>query len=158
MNNDNGAAVNCASFAIMVKGFAGSYGAAKACLECPDIPEGVRSDLWNRLKKWASSVMDKKTPVTITPGIYSALWDIGSEGYGFRVTIRDIPLEQEAVEICEILGLNIFETESADLETGLYGYPYPEDGKLIGFAAKGRDKLLVNGEDISFLNKPAHEE
>ncbi len=155
MNNDNGAAVNCASFAIMVKGFAGSLGAAKACLECESMPQGIREDLWKRLRGWAVGKLEEYGSSETHPGIYSMLWDIGSRGYGFRVSVRSIPLEQEAVEICEIFGSNIYEMESADMELGLYEYPYPDEMILIGHAAKGRDKLLVNGEDISFLNKPA---
>ncbi|MCR4792283.1 MAG: hypothetical protein K5871_06010 [Lachnospiraceae bacterium] len=154
MNNDNGAAENCASFAIMVKGYAGSLGAAKACIRREAVPEGFREDIWQRLLKWARCREKELSSFPASGSIHEALWDIGASGYGFRVNVRDIPLEQEAVEICEALGLNIYEAGSADFETGLYSYPYPEDMILIGYSAKGRDKLLVNGEDVSFLNKP----
>ncbi|MBO7355394.1 MAG: hypothetical protein ILP17_00455 [Lachnospiraceae bacterium] len=157
MNNDKGAAADCASFAIMVKGYAGSYGAAARCLEAAEAPEGVRPDLWKRLRTWSEKKMDAYASSAPVPGIHRMLWDIGSKGYGFRVRVRDIPLEQEAVEICEALGLNIYETASADLEISLEKYPYPEDPVLIGYASEGKDKLLVNGDDVSFLNRPAEQ-
>ncbi len=154
MNNDNGAAADCASFAIMVKGYAGSYGAAVKCLEVTDTPDGIRDDLWKRLRAWAEKKMNLYESSVSAPCIHRMLWDIGLEGYGFRVNVRDIPLEQEAVEICEALGLNIYETGSAGLEVNLNVYPYPEDAVLIGYASKGKDKLLINGDDVSFLNRP----
>jgi hypothetical protein len=155
MNNDNGAAADCASFAIMVKGYAGSYGAAKKCLEAAEVPDGVRDDLWKRLRAWAEKKISFYASSVPSPCIHRILWDIGLEGYGFRVYVRDIPLEQEAVEICEALGLNIYETGSADLEVNLTAYPFPEGPVLIGYASKGKDKLLINGDDVSFLNRPA---
>lgn len=157
MNNDKGAAADCASFAIMVRGYAGSYGAARKCLETGDAPEGIREDLWKRLKTWSEKKMAAYASSEPAPCIHRLLWDIGSEGYGFRVRVRDIPLEQEAVEICEALGLNIYETGSAGLEISLDKYPYPEDAVLIGYASAGKDKLLINGDDVSFLNRPAEQ-
>ena len=41
MNSVNGAASACASFDITASGFAGSYGAAKACVEA-SLPENIR--------------------------------------------------------------------------------------------------------------------
>ena len=157
MNNDKGAAADCASFAIMVRGYAGSYGAAAKCLELPGAPEGIRDDLWKRLRAWSEKKMDEYASSEPVPCIHRMLWDIGSGGCGFRIRVRDIPLEQEAVEICEALGLNIYETLSADLKISLEKYPYPEDAVLIGYASEGKDKLLINGDDVSFLNRPAEQ-
>ena len=152
MRTENGAAGDCAFFAIMMSGYAGSVGAAKKCLECKEMPENAREDIWQKLVKWAGKkVLDN---VRQTPSIHQALWDIGEKGMGFTVCIRDILLEQEAVEICEILGLNIYDLESADMELSLFSHPFPQDMKCIGYASKGNDKILVNGEDRSYLNKP----
>ena len=107
MNNDNGAAVDCASFAIMVKGYAGSYGAAKKCLEAAEVPDGVRDDLWKRLRAWAEKKISFYASSVPSPCIHRILWDIGLEGYGFRVYVRDIPLEQEAVEINAHIGRSV---------------------------------------------------
>ncbi len=158
MNKDGGAAFDCASFAVTAKGFAGSYGAAMACLEIKEVPEGVRRDVWAKLKAWAERKAAAYEGAEVTAGVHSLLWDIGREGYGFRIGVRDIPLEQEAVEIAEALGLNIYELRSADFSVELCGYPVPAEAAVIGIAGKGRDKILVNGEDESFLNRPEKQE
>ena len=114
----------------MVKGFAGSYGAAKACTETDAVPGNVREHTWNRLVKWAGKTLEKYAGSEIKPGMHTLLWNLGEET-GFNITLRDIPLEQEAVEIAEALGLDIYELESADLQIGLYTYPYPEGAVVI---------------------------
>ena len=153
MNNVNGAASACASFDITAYGFAGSYGAAKACKE--DLfPEGIREDIRKRLCAWAQRKLSEYESSEKGPSIHKLLWEIGEKGYGFSVNVRDIPLEQEAVEICEALGLNIYEMDSADFEIGVNNYPYPEGHVRIGEIIPGRDKLIINGEDISFMNRP----
>ena len=153
MNNVNGAASACASFDITVSGFAGSYGAAKACKES-GLPDGIREDIRRRLSEWSDRTLLKYASSEKGPGIHRLLWEIGEKGYGFRVNIRDIPVDQEAVEICEALGLNIYELESADFEIGINSYPYPDAHVRIGEIIPGKDKLIINGEDVSFMNRP----
>ena len=154
MNNVNGAASACASFDITISGFAGSYGAAESCLSSCGCPEGIREDVWNRLTKWAEKTLSGYASSVKTESIHKLLWDIGEKKHGFTVNVRDIPLHQEAVEICEALGLNIYELESADLEVKISAYPYPEGYIRIGEIIPGRDKLIKNGEDVSCMNRP----
>ena len=154
MNSVNGAASACASFDITVSGFAGSYGAAKACIEANECPEGIREDIWKKLSTWAESTLSKYLESAKTESIHKLLWDIGEKKYGFTVNVRDIPLHQEAVEICEALGLNIYELESADLDVKISTYPYPEGYVRIGEIIPGKDKLIINGEDVSCMNRP----
>ena len=153
MNNCNGAGTNGASFSIMVRGYAGSYGAAKACMETAGVPDTVREYTWKKLRKWAESTLERYASSEVKPGMHTLLWNLGEET-GFKVSLRDIPLEQEAVETAEALGLDIYELESADLEMGLYTFPYPEDMKLIGNTCEGRDKIVFNGSVSSCLNRP----
>ena len=153
MNNYIGAGTVGASFSIMVRGCAGSYGAAKACMETESTPEGVREHTWTRLRKWAKDALDRYSGAEITSGMHTLLWNLGEET-GFKVILRDIPLEQEAVEISEALGLDIYELESADLEIALCTYPYPDDMTLIGHTCEGRDKIVFNGSVSSYLNRP----
>ena len=153
MNNCNGAGTNGAYFSIMVRGYAGSYGAAKACMQADEVPGNIREHTWTRLRKWAESTLEKYAGSGIKPGMHTLLWNLGEET-GFKVTLRDIPLEQEAVEISEALGLDIYELESADLEMGLFTYPYPEGMVLIGNTCEGRDKIVFNGSVSSCLNRP----
>lgn len=154
MNDKNGADSGCALFFIMTKGYAGSYGAALRCMEKKECPGGIREDIWIRLKAWAEKALNRYADAEKAGSIHEALWDIGKEGFGFKVNLRDIPLEQEAVEIAEALGLNIYDLPSADFETALSGQDIPEGYPVIGYAKKGRDKLLINGDEISYLNRP----
>ena len=153
MNNFIGAGTVGASFSIMVRGYAGSYGAAKACMETEGVPDGVREHTWNRLRKWAKDALDRYSGAEITSGMHTLLWNLGEET-GFKVILRDIPLEQEAVEITEALGLDIYELESADTEIALCTYPYPDGMTLIGHTCEGRDKIVFNGSVSSYLNRP----
>ena len=157
MNNVNGAASACASFDITVSGYAGSYGAAKACIEETKCPDGIREDIWNRLTAWAEKMLSEYESSVKTESIHKLLWEIGEKKYGFAVKVRDIPLHQEAVEICEALELNIYELESADLEVKISAYPYPEGYIRIGEIIPGRDKLIINGEDVSCMNRPGQD-
>ncbi len=154
MNKDKGAAKDCASFAVMVKGFAGSYGAARKCMDAAEKPVGVREDTWCKLKKWSGKTLENYKDGITSKSIHELFWDLGEEGFGFRVNVRDIPLEQEAVEICEAFAINIYDLVSADLTLGMYPYPVPEDMTCIGFGGPGKKKILVNGEDESYLNRP----
>ena len=154
MNNVNGAASACASFDITASGFAGSYGAAVACKSTGECPAGIREDIWHRLTKWAEKTLSEYAAFEKTESIHKLLWDIGEKKYGFLVNVRDIPIQQEAVEICEALGLNIYELESADFEIGINNYPYPDSHVRIGEIIPGRDKLIKNGDDVSCMNRP----
>lgn len=153
MNSVNGAASACASFDITASGFAGSYGAAKACVEA-SLPENIREDVWKRLHAWADKTLSEYALSESAPSIHKLLWEIGERGYGFSVNVRDIPLKQEAVEVCEALGLNIYELESADFTVEINNYPYPDGHVRIGEIIPGKDKLIINGEDVSFMNRP----
>ena len=153
MNSVNGAASACASFDITASGFAGSYGAAKACVEA-SLPENIREDIWKRLHAGAEKTLSEYATSESTPGVHKLLWEIVERGYGFSVNVRDIPVKQEAVEICEALGLNIYELESADFKVEINNYPYPDGQSRIGEIIPGKDKLIINGEDVSFMNRP----
>ena len=153
MNNEHGAGNSCASFTVTVKGYAGSYGAAKACAGAK-MPSSVREHTWKRLSAWADKTLERYKGKNAVPGIHTLLWNIGEEGMGFRIVLRDIPLEQEAVEIAEALGLDIYELESADIELKLCSERPADDFTVIGYASPGRDKKIYNGSGESCLNRP----
>lgn len=153
MNNEQGAGDTCASFTVTVKGYAGSYGAAKACADA-EKPSSVREHAWTRLRRWADRTLEKYEGTEAVPGIRTLLWNIGEEGMGFRIVLRDIPLEQEAVEIAEALGLDIYELVSADFELKLCKDRPDKLSAVIGYASPGRDKIIYNGSGESCLNRP----
>ena len=80
-------------------------------------------------------------------GILGALWEFGEgAGVGLDVELRQIPIRQESVEICERYGLMRRLREA--------GIP----AVLIGQTTKGRDRILRNGEEIRYLDRPQSDE
>lgn len=101
-------------------------------------------------------------------GILGALWEFGEgAGVGLDVDLRKIPIRQESVEICERYGLNPYQlmssgsmligtTRGAALVRKLQDAGIP--AVLIGQASAGRDRILRNGEEIRYLNRPQSDE
>lgn len=99
-------------------------------------------------------------------GIFAALWKMAeSKGCGFEVELKQIPLLQEVIEICEYFRLNPYLMQSAgcmvvtsgkDLEQELKGQKIFV--KKIGRLKAGREKLLRNGEEVRCLDRPAPDE
>lgn len=101
-------------------------------------------------------------------GIFGALWEMCErDGVGMEAELKKIPLKQETVEICEIFGLNPY-----CLLSGGALLVAVEDGQqllmelakegisavLIGRTTDKKDKVLLNGEECRFLEKPAQDE
>lgn len=101
-------------------------------------------------------------------GILGALWEFGvGAGVGLDVDLRQIPIRQESVEICERYGLNPYQLmSSGSMLIGTAQGPalvrkLKEAGipaVLIGQAAEGRDRILRNGEEIRYLDRPQSDE
>lgn len=101
-------------------------------------------------------------------GIFGALWEFCErEHVGLRADLRRIPVRQETIEICEYLGRNPYTLLSGG--TLLFA---SEDGKamegalrergilaaVIGELTAGNDRILQNGEEIRYLDRPAQDE
>lgn len=101
-------------------------------------------------------------------GVFGALWELCERhGIGMEAELKKIPLKQETVEICELLGLNPY-----CLLSGGASFIAVEDGQhlvmelakngiasvLIGRTTDKKDKVLLNGEECRFLEKPAQDE
>ena len=101
-------------------------------------------------------------------GIFGALWEIAeSAGIGLEADLRKIPIRQETVEICEFFELNPYELISGgSLLIGTKdGYGLVRElGKLgihaavIGRAAEGNDRVILNGGERRFLERPQPDE
>ena len=101
-------------------------------------------------------------------GIMTALWILaGYSGAGMRVGLRDIPVKQETIEICEVLEINPYHLLSGGctLMTADNGYRLCADLKELGFEAAvighitaDKDKAIINGDGIGFLNRPQTDE
>lgn len=101
-------------------------------------------------------------------GIFGALWEMAEgAGLGLDVDLKRIPIRQETIEICEVFGLNPYllmssgsmmiaadRGEELVRRLGAAGIP----ATVIGRAVAGRDRILRNGEEIRYLDRPKSDE
>lgn len=101
-------------------------------------------------------------------GVFGALWEMAAGAcVGLDVDIRKIPIRQETVEICEFFNLNPYIIMSsgsmliaADDGAGLV-QAMKEAGieaTVVGKATAGNDRILRNGDDVRYLDKPQTDE
>lgn len=100
-------------------------------------------------------------------GIFGALWELAEgAGAGLRIDMRKIPLRQETVEVCEYCGVNPYELMSggclvmtAEDGPGLAAALEAEGipATVVGKVTAGSGRLLVNGEEIRYMNRPARD-
>lgn len=101
-------------------------------------------------------------------GVYGALWEMAeASGIGLEIDLKAIPIRQETVEICELFGLNPYNLISSgsmliaidkghdlvrELEkAGIHAM-------VIGKATGNNDRVVLNGEDRAFLERPKTDE
>lgn len=101
-------------------------------------------------------------------GIFAALWNLAEgEHTGFRVDLKKIALRQETIEVCELFHLNPYQAAG----TGCALVVCPDGEKMadalkqkgvyatvIGHTEKGKQKILENGQEIRYLDRPAPDE
>ena len=115
--------------------------------------------------------MDKRISAlyfTEEGGILSGLWKMAeASGVGLEVDLRSVPIRQETIEICEIYGWNPYQL----LSGGCILMAVPDGqkvtdhleasgicAKVIGRTTAKKEKVLRNGEEMRFLDKPAQDE
>lgn len=101
-------------------------------------------------------------------GIFAALWELGSvAGKGLKVNLKDIPVRQEVVEICNYLNINPYalksqgmmlivarETEAIIEELDKVEIPY----SIIGEFTDNNDRIVINEDEIRHLDKIKQDE
>ncbi len=101
-------------------------------------------------------------------GIFGALWELAeASGTGLNVDLKKLPVRQETIEICEVLGVNPYQLLSggslliaADHGSALVqelsakGIP----AAVVGVLTAGNDRVVVNGEDVRYLEPPGRDE
>ena len=101
-------------------------------------------------------------------GIFGALWEFcESNGIGMDADLRKIPIRQETIEICEQYGWNPYQL----LSGGSFLMAVPDGQKtvaqmrqagicsaVIGRTTDKKEKVLHNGEEMRYLDKPAQDE
>lgn len=101
-------------------------------------------------------------------GIYGALWEIAeAAGVGLEIDLKEIPIRQETVEICEFFGLNPYALISSGsmLMTAANGHDLVRDlhkagisASVVGKVTTGNDRVLLNDEEKRFLEPPKSDE
>lgn len=101
-------------------------------------------------------------------GIFAALYCLAEEmGAGLEAEVRKMSIRQETVEICEYFHLNPYQLASAGTMLMVTG-----DGEtlvqeltaagieaaVIGRFRDDKDKILRNGEEIRYIDRPAADE
>lgn len=101
-------------------------------------------------------------------GVFGALWEMAEgAGVGLDVDLKRIPIRQETVELCECFGLNPYILMSsgsmmiaADHGEGLVRALEKAGihAVIVGQAVSGNDRILRNGEEIRYLDRPQSDE
>lgn len=101
-------------------------------------------------------------------GIFGALWEMAeASGVGLDIDLKQIPIKQETVEICNHYDINPYELISSgamliavnnghDLVRAL-----EKEGihaAVVGKAVAGNDRIITNGEEKRFLEPPKSDE
>ena len=101
-------------------------------------------------------------------GIFAALWQLSKEtGTGIDIDMKKISVRQETIEVCENYRLNPYQLTS----TGSF-LMLAADGKglagelrrngieaaVIGRMTDNNDKVIRNGEEIRYIDRPAPDE
>ncbi|MCR5824616.1 MAG: hypothetical protein K6G60_09335 [Lachnospiraceae bacterium] len=87
-------------------------------------------------------------------GVFGALWELlEREKAGCTVDLKEIPIKQAAIEVCEILDVSPYQIRG---DGGLLAIveDTPENrelGKVIGTVDNKADRVIVNGEERRFL-------
>ena len=101
-------------------------------------------------------------------GIFGALWEMAEgAGVGLEIDLKKIPIRQETIEVCEQFGLNPYVLMSSG--SMLIGTEHGEilvrhlqeagiSAAVVGQAMDGNDRILRNGGEVRYLDKPQSDE
>ncbi len=101
-------------------------------------------------------------------GVLAALWNLAKEmGTGLEADLRQLPVLQETIEVCEHFRLNPYQLTSAgallmvtrdgdNLVEMLREHNIP--ACIVGKLTDSNDKILRNGEEIRYIDRPAPDE
>lgn len=99
-------------------------------------------------------------------GFFAGLWELSRKtGCGLDVDLQTLPLLQETIEITDYLGINPYAMRSAgslliavsSADTDRLIQCLEQEGCIavkIGKLTGNKDKIIRNGEDVRFLDRP----
>lgn len=101
-------------------------------------------------------------------GIFAALWDLAeAAGVGLDVSLNQMSIRQETVEICEYYRLNPYQMTSAGSfllvteEPEKYLKALEESGvraERLGVTTAGNARVVTSGSELRYLDRPAPDE
>lgn len=101
-------------------------------------------------------------------GIFGALWEMAeSSGVGLQIDLKKIPIRQETIEICEYFDINPYYLISGGclLMAADNGYDLVREleksditATVIGKAVAGNDRIVINDDEIRYLETPRPDE
>lgn len=101
-------------------------------------------------------------------GIFKALYKFSEDtGRGFDVNLREIPILQETIELCEIFEMNPYSSVSTGAfllvledktDLDYYLSIFGDCMKIIGRVENNNDKIIRNNEEIRYLDRPGPDE
>lgn len=101
-------------------------------------------------------------------GIFAGLWEIAeAAGVGLEVDLKQIPIKQETVEVCEVFSLNPYEllSDGSLLIICNNGAKMVESlnevniqATVIGKIKEGKEKIIRNDDEIRYLDRPKSDE
>lgn len=101
-------------------------------------------------------------------GIFAGLWEMAERaGVGLEVDLKKIPVKQETIELCEYFDINpycfysggalLVGTDQAEALT-VYLTQKGIPAAVIGRVTDQRERVIRNGEDRRYLDRPQQEE
>ena len=101
-------------------------------------------------------------------GILASLWDLAKDTeLGLNLDLKKIAVRQETIEVCEYFRLNPYQLASGGsflmlTENGeALSYALNQKGiqsSVIGQLTDSNDKIIHNGEDMRYIDRPAPDE
>lgn len=101
-------------------------------------------------------------------GVLAGLWDLALEtGCGLCVDLKKIAIRQETIEVCEEFRLNPYQLTSSGCMLMLTDHgdeladALKEQGleaSVIGRLTDDNDKIIHNGEEVRYIDRPAPDE
>lgn len=101
-------------------------------------------------------------------GIFATLWELAERaGVGLTIDMKKLPLRQETVEVCECCNVNPYQLLSGGclimtaedgqrLVKSLHARQIP--AVIVGKVTDSKDRLLLNGEEVRYMDRPAGDE
>ena len=106
-------------------------------------------------------------PVMVSPGeggFFAGLWELSKKtGCGLDTDLQAVPILQETIEITDFFGINPYAMRSngslliAVSDADQMIRRLEEEGRIavkIGKLTASKDKIIRNGEDVRFLDRP----